>query len=64
MSTYLPTTEALTKASQTSAMLIADLRVALQGATAVEALVLLPLIQQVAALSQGIDALVLAHSSA
>jgi hypothetical protein len=45
-------------------MLIADLRVALQGATAVEALVLLPLIQQVAALSQGIDALVLAHSSA
>jgi hypothetical protein len=45
-------------------MLIADLRAVLQGATAVEALVLLPLIQQAADLSQGIDALILAHTSA
>lgn len=54
--------EDLTKASQTASLLIADLRSALHRATAVEALVLLPLISQAAQLEQGIQALELARA--
>lgn len=56
------TTESLNKASQTTSILIDDLRAALKTASAVEALVLLPLIKQAANLQQGIGALVVARA--
>lgn len=53
----MPKTEALTKASHSAGFALGDLRSALAGATAVESLVLLPLIEQAAQLKQRIDAL-------
>jgi hypothetical protein len=53
----MPKTEALTKASHSAAFALGDLRSALATATATEALLLLPLIEQAAQLQQRVDAL-------
>jgi hypothetical protein len=59
----MPKTEALTKASHSASFVLGDLRSALATATAVEALVLLPLIEQAAQLQQRIAALLTAVSN-
>jgi hypothetical protein len=48
-------TENLTKAHQTAELLLSDLREALSKATAVESLVLLPMIGDAALLADGIE---------
>jgi hypothetical protein len=49
--------ESLLKATHSAAFVVSDLRTALSKATPVEALVLLPLIEQAAHLQQRIEAL-------
>lgn len=56
----MPKTEALTKASHSAAFALGDLRSALAGATPVESLVLMPLIEQAAKLQRDIEALLTA----
>lgn len=53
----MPNTEAVTKAAQTANLLCQDLREALHDATAIEALVLIPLIAKAATLEMDIKAL-------